>query len=445
MKSKLNYLINISLKRKIKTKWFMWANIVLAVVIIGGINIDSIISFFGGDFNDKQEVYVIDNTDMSYDIFNEQIKNISTTLTEDKEEKESNYEIKKYDKTVEDAKKMLESDSKKSKALIVVFNKSDDNILDVELISKEYIDLVNTQLITGAINNTKVALAIYESNVSMEEINQIYAPVEIKRTFLEEDKNSEEENMEMVMTTVFPVIILPFFMLTIFLVQMIGAEVNDEKTTRGMEIIISNVSPKTHFFSKVIAGNIFVILQGILLIVFGAIGLLIRKLVGGSNIVGGIGEEIGDVLSKLMASDVGEKLIYIIPLTLVLMLLTFLAYSLLAGILASMTTNIEDFQQLQTPIMIISLVGYYLAVMAGIFKGALFIKILSFVPFISAILSPSLLVLGQIGIVEVLISNVIMGVTIWALIKYGLKIYKVGILNYSSNSLWKKMIKALKD
>lgn len=137
MKSKLNYLINISLKRKIKTKWFMWANIVLAVVIIGGINIDSIISFFGGDFNDKQEVYVIDNTDMSYDIFNEQIKNISTTLTEDKEEKESNYEIKKYDKTVEDAKKMLESDSKKSKALIVVFNKSDDNILDVELISKE--------------------------------------------------------------------------------------------------------------------------------------------------------------------------------------------------------------------------------------------------------------------------------------------------------------------
>ena len=52
------------------------------------------------------------------------------------------------------------------------------------------------------------------------------------------------------MTSVFPSLILPFFMLTIFLVQMIGAEVNDEKTTRGMEIIISNVSPKTHFLQK---------------------------------------------------------------------------------------------------------------------------------------------------------------------------------------------------
>ena len=34
---------------------------------------------------------------------------------------------------------------------------------------------------------------------------------------------------------------------------------------------------------------------------------------------------------------------------------------------------------------------------------------------------------------------------IYLLIKYGLKIYKAGILNYSSTGLWKKMYKALKD
>ena len=309
----------------------------------------------------------------------------------------------------------------------------------------DYIDIIDTQTITGAINNTKVALAILNSNISAEEINEIYSPIEIKRTFLDDEMTSEDESMEMIVTTVFPVIILPFFMLTIFLVQMIGAEVNDEKTTRGMEIIISNVSPKTHFFSKIIAGNLFVILQGILLVIFSGLGLFIRKLIGGSDIVGGLGDEVGGILSKLINSSFGEQLIYIIPLTLILMLLTFLAYSLLAGVLASMTTNIEDFQQLQTPIMIISLIGYYLAMMAGVFKGALFIKILSFVPFISAILSPSLLVLGQIGILEISISIIITIITIWLLIKYGLKIYKVGILNYSSNGLWKKMFKALKN
>jgi len=445
MKSKLNYLIGISLKRKIKTKWFLVANIVLALIISLVINIDSVINLFGGDFNQKQQIYVIDNTNYAFDVFKEQMNTVSISLNGENTSDESNYEIFKYEKSIEDAKEMLEKDEENANALVIVFNDDITDVIGVEIISKEYIDLVDTQVITGAINNTKVALAINNSNISMEEINKIYAPVEINRTFLNEEMNSEDENMEMIMTTVFPVIILPFFMLTLFLVQMIGAEVNDEKTTRGMEIIISNVSPTTHFFSKIIAGNLFVIIQGILLIAFSALGLFIRKIIGGSNIVGGLGEEIGGIISKLMNSGFGDKLIYIIPLTLILMLLTFLAYSLLAGILASMTTNTEDFQQLQTPIMIISLIGYYFAMMAGVFEGAIFIKILSFIPFISAILAPSLLVLGQIGIFEIMLAIIIMVITIWFLIKYGLKIYKVGILNYSSNNLWKKMFKALKN
>ena len=96
-------------------------------------------------------------------------------------------------------------------------------------------------------------------------------------------------------------------------------------------------------------------------------------------------------------------------------------------------------------IMVISLIGYYLAMMAGVFKGALFIRILSYVPFISAILAPSLLVLGQIGIIDIVVSIILVMITNYLLIKYGLKIYKVGILNYSSKDLWKKMFKALKD
>ena len=145
-----------------------------------------------------------------------------------------------------------------------------------------------------------------------------------------------------------------------------------------------------------------------------------------------------------MQSDIASSLAYIIPLALILMILTFIAYALLAGILASMTTNIEDFQQMQMPIVIISLIGYYLAMMAGMFEGSIFIKILSFVPFISAILAPSLLVLGQIGIIEIIIAIILLIITICALLKYGMRIYKVGILNYSSKNLWKKMFKALK-
>ena len=50
-----------------------------------------------------------------------------------------------------------------------------------------------------------------------------------------------------------------------------------------------------------------------------------------------------------------------------------------------MTTNLEDFQQLQTPIVIVSLAGYYLSMMASFFKGSLFVRIMSYIPFVSVI------------------------------------------------------------
>lgn len=434
MINKLLFLTKTSLKRKIKTKWFLIANIILAFIIGAIINIDSIINLFGGDFNEKTKIYVIDNAN-SYDLLNENLKQVNKSISDSDS---MSYELKKTKKSKDELTKNL-----KDEEILLIINEDKENTLDVSMISVGYIDTIDYQIIYGAINNTKTLIAINNSNIDPNTLNDIYKEVEIKRELLDETKKTEDENMEMIMTTVFPVIILPFFMLSLILIQIIGAEVNDEKSTRGMEIIISNVSPKTHFFSKVIAGNLFVIIQGILLILYCIIGFVIRKLIPTPS--GGIETEIMNIINNISITNFVSKLIYIIPIVLLLMLLTFIAYSLVAGILASMTTNAEDFNQLQTPLVIISLVGYYLAMMAGVFKGALFIRILSYVPFISAILSPSLLVLGQIGIIDMLISIGIMLITIFILTKYGLKIYKVGILNYSSKDLWKKMFKAIKE
>ncbi|MBQ9181977.1 MAG: ABC transporter permease [Bacilli bacterium] len=431
MKNKLKFLVGQSLKKKVKTKWFVIANVIILIAIAALINIDHVINLFGGDFNELQKVYVIDNTSNSYDVFLKQLKMI--------EGEKTSYEIIKYDKQVEDAKKEINDGNE---PFIFIFDNS-SNTIDVTFISKGYVDLKNYQVLYNAINNTKVELAIISSSVTQEELNKIYSPVNIKREYIDKSKSSKEENSNMMMSTIFPVIILPFFMLTIFLVQMIGAEVNDEKSTRGMEIIISNVSPKVHFFSKVIAGNLFVLIQGALLFVYGGIGLLIRKLLSNNSSKLNLGIDID--ISKFLSQSIIDKLIYIIPITLILMVLTFIAYGVLAGVLASMTTNTEDFQQLQTPIIIISLAGYYLAMMSNVFEGAIIIRVLSYFPLISAILSPSLLLLGQIGIIDMVISIVIMILTNYIFIKYGLKIYKEGILNYTSKHLWKKMWRAVKN
>ena len=423
MKNKLKYLVDVSLKRKICTKWFVIANVILALVIAAIMNIDSVIKVFGGDFNEKTTVYILDETSYSYDVVAKEINVIDKSLNE-----EETYDIKKYDKSYKDLKKLIE---KEDNAIGIKITES-NNTINATVASESYIDVIKYQVIVQALNSSKTAIAMSKSNIDEDVLNQIYAPIDIERIILDETKKSESENMDTIMSTVFPVFILPFFMLTIFLVQMIGAEVNDEKTTRGMEIIISNVSPKVHFASKVLIGYM-------------ALGLFIRHIVGAGSITNVISTAgIGNI-GSILSTEFMSKLIYIIPLTLVLMLLTFISYALLAGILASMTTNAEDFGQLQTPIMLILLLGYYLAIMAGMFKGAIFIRVLSYFPLISAILSPSLLVLGQIGIIDVLASIIIAIVTNYLLIHYGLKIYKVGILNYSSKDLWKKMFKAIKE
>lgn len=443
MKNKLKYLISISLKRKIKTKWFMVANILLAIAIVGILNIDHIITFFGGDFDSKTKIYVIDETKKSFDIF-KQYASIGLSLTEELEEnEESNYEIVLYDKSIDEAKEMLKNDKEEKNNIVIVIENDDKEVIKATMISNEYSNITDYSIITSAMNQTKIILAIEKYNISEEQIAALTGNLTLNREILNEE-NSMEENQNMIMSTVFPILILPFFFLTIFLVQMIGAEVNDEKATRGMEIIIGNVSPKVHFFSKCIAGNLFVLIQGGLLIAYLVLGFIVRYMFdGGAS--GGLVSEVMTMVKGAFPSQFISSLGYIIPLVLVLMLVTFIGYSLLAGILASMTTNTEDFQQVQTPIMLITLVGYYLAIMAGVFKGALFIRILGYVPFVSAILSPSLLVLGEFSVIDVLISISIMIGVVYLLIHYGLRVYKVGILNYSSSGLWKKMRNALKN
>lgn len=439
MRSKLDYLITLSLKRKMKTKWFLITNILVAILIIGLINIDSIITLFGGDFNKKTKLYVIDNTNEAYELFKTELDNSSKLLNE-----ESGYEVYSYDKTIDDAMEELKEKDNYDNYYLE-FSYLDDYSLKVKLVTKEYIDIYDTQILNNALNNTKVSLSISHSNISIEELNKIYEPVNVDRVYLDEKKNSAEENMEMIMSSVFPIIILPVFMLIVFLVQMIGAEINDEKTSKSMEIIISNVSAKTHFAAKVIAGNVFVISQSLLLLLYGSIGLFLRKIIGGSNIVSGITGKISSFTSEFLSSSVGTKLVYAIPIFIVILLATFVAYSLIAGILASMSTNVEDFQQVQTPIIIVLLLSYYLSMMAGLFNGSIFIKVVSMIPFISAILAPALFMLGEIGVFGLSIASVLLIITDYLLIKYGMKIYKVGILNYSSSKLFKKMFKALKD
>ena len=432
MTNKFWFLTKNSLKKKMKNKTFVIVNILLLIVLVALINIDRVVMLFGGNFDKQNNIMVLDNTNKTYEIFKKTIDSEETII-----DTGLKYKVKK----VSDEKK-AKKEIKKDEDILLIINNDENDIINVTMITYGYINSNLYQLINSSITASKQNLAMEEIGISAEELAKISKSVEIKREYIEANKSKEEEQNEFIMGIVTPIVIFPFFMLITLVVQMVGAEINEEKSTRSMEIIISNVPAKVHFFSKILAANLFVIIQRALLGLYSIIGMLLR---GGKSLdsIQNV-DVISNVTSGMDITGMINNLVGYIPLVLILMAVTLLGYSLLAGILASMTTNMEDFQQLQTPIFVVSLVGFYLAIMNTMFDGAIFIRVLSYVPFISAILSPSLLVTGVIGFKDIILSILLMVVVIYLLLKYGLKIYKEGILNYSSNKLWKKMLKALK-
>ena len=438
MKNKLMFLIGEGIKRKVNTKTFKIVNIILILAIPILINIDTIIKFFGGDFDTATEVYINDETNNLYDTF------INTfEQTESFTISQTDIEFKKLEESKEDLENDIKEDE--SKNIILTIKSDEENILAAELTAYDEIDSGLEQRILNTLNTIRMNIAIQQSNISAEELANIYKSVEISKVMLNTEYDEAAENIKTFSYTLIPIFIIPFFLIVIFVIQMIGAEINEEKTSKSMEIIISSVSPKTHFISKMVTVNLFVLLQSILMLIYGAIGLIIRSKISGTGIIESFGINLNQVGEMISTSSLLQEVILALPLIIILLVLSIIAYSLLAGILASMTTSIEDYQQLQTPMMILIMVGYYLALMASGFENATFITVFSIIPFISALLAPVLLIMGQIGIIEIIISIVLLIIVIGLFFKYGIRVYKVGILNYSTSKLWTKLFKAMRQ
>lgn len=428
MKNKAWFLIKQSLKKKMDTKWFKIVNVLICLLLIGVINIDKIINVFGGDFKDTINIYLTgDNNYLegfnAYFLTNKKIVNDEKT-----------YEIAYSSDSIDTLKEKIADTNN----IVVNINLDTTEYLKADIISYNKIDTITYNLLSTSLTGMKTSMALNNNGVSSEEMAKITSPISINRVVTNEKEITASEDATNMSLVVF---LVPFFMLIVLLVQMIGAEINDEKTTRGMEIIISNVPAKVHFLCKIASSIIFVIAQSLLLLLYSGLGFLIHGGIGT-----GLGESniIGNLFASLQASGTLDLLAEGAPILIVIFLLSFFIYATLAGVLASMTTSAEDFQQLQTPLMIVLMLGYYIGIMAAAFKGSIFIRIISYIPFLSSMVAPITYILGETTIVDLGISAVVLLIACIFLFKYGIRVYKVGILNYSSKDLWKKVFKSLK-
>jgi len=149
MRSKLNFLINVSLKKKIKSKWFLIANIIIAALIVAVVNIDSIITLFGGDFDSKVKIYVVDETNAIYEGFKENIKYYETNFYG---EDNSYFDVLQTEKSIVELKEVIKEEENSSLIIEIYYNEL--NEIESKLISLSTIDSYDYQLISSALTTT---------------------------------------------------------------------------------------------------------------------------------------------------------------------------------------------------------------------------------------------------------------------------------------------------
>lgn len=224
------------------------------------------------------------------------------------------------------------------------------------------------------------------------------------------------------------------YMLILFGFQLLGNEIFEEKSSRAMEIIITNTNPQTHMLSKILSTVIF-LLAIILAFLLGAVLGIVALGVTMPDSVGVIVETLETMLSSLNIS-LNSELIIFISLNIISVVASVLLFQIFGATMAAMASTYEDYQKASGPVAILLLVPYFISFMSI----AALSKILMYIPFFTSFFAPPLYLKGDISLFNFGLCTLIQVVLALVLYKLLAPVYREGLLNYNSSSI-REMVK----
>ena len=275
------------------------------------------------------------------------------------------------------------------------------------------------------------------------------------------------------------VLAMALYMFIVLFSGMVMSSVIEEKTSRVVEVLVSSVKSTELMFGKIIGVALVALTQFLLWIVLtgviiGILGGIIGmdKITGGmdqskmeqvqqmSN-MGGMGNTI-DLESLQAMTDTAavaegptgmdavlgtlSSLNYtqLIVSFLLFFLFGYLLYASLFAAIGSAVENEADTQQLQLPVTIPLLLGFFIAFYAFRAPESTIVWWGSMIPFTSPIVMLARLPFG-VPMWELILSIGLLILTFFACAWASAKIYKVGILMYGKKSTFKDLWKWLKQ
>ncbi len=406
-------ILIFTIKEIVHKKIFIVTNIFIFAIILLLVNAPNLLNVFNVDLAEiyTENVLIIDKDNV--------LETDMETLNND--ENFINYTVKNENYDEDLIRKDIE-EGKVNYALEII---KENEVLSINHIADSTIPSSSIDYNLNLIESIYTDVQIKKLNLSEEEMNNINPVI----NFVTINLNENTENAGDGAVSIGMIISFVLFFTVYLFAFQVSSAVTTEKTSKIVETLLTSTSSKNIILGKTIGVGILGLSQILIIILFTLVC---------ANIF--LPEEI--LSSLLNVSDLSFTIVFI---SLVYFVLGYLLFSFLFALAGATVNRLEDVQLANTPVSLISVLGFYLGYFSSLTPDSIINKISSFVPISSPFSMPSRYLIGLASEVELLISILILIITIIIIAYISIRIYSNAILNNGSKMNLKSLINMFKD
>lgn len=413
-KNKVLPIIKNEVERSIKNKSFVILNILLLLVTVVGLNFNNIKAILKNkniDFSTNITLYVQDEENIAIEELKKAFESFENVTVKDESEflDEQSQEI---------VKKNMDNNS-----MYLEIKKSNSNYVVATLTTQETVNATYIDTIESTLTAIKDKMVLENSNLTKEELAIVKADVKLDRVILNDAIDTNESTGMLQLLSNYII----FFILLLCL-NKIANTISQEKMSKSIEYILTSITTKEYLIAKVLSMALIVVVQ----FIFEAAYFLIAIMF--SNLITTFGANIEGVQTINALSFVSSKTIIYFALTFIFMCLTTFVQGIIQSVMSAKTTNIQEAGNATVLLLTINLVLYFVAtiVISPLQTSGVVAYIVSVLPIVSMYFVPSMYLIGQANIIQIILALVILIASIPLSLVLVDKPFKNAILDYSS-------------
>ncbi len=295
--------------------------------------------------------------------------------------------------------------------------------------SKALMDHSTGEALRYALESVKTEMVFQRVQLSETDRALLSTPVSLDVRQITDDADGKTAAEQGVAIGLTYAILILLFMAVMITGQLIATEITAEKSSRVMEILVTSVAPLKQMFGKIIGTLLAGLLQMAILVTAFLVNLTLPQ-------------------NKSAIESLGIRLDVIDPMLIVYALFFYLAgyflYATLFAAIGSIVSRTEELGQALTPVTLLSLAGFYIAMFGLQNPDSPVVVVCSFIPFFSPFIAFERIGLGDPAAWEIALSAAILLASIVAFGWLAAKIYRTGVLLYGKRPSVKELIKAMK-